>query len=192
MVMSTPEIPEEAIQAALAEIHASSGFRASPRMRELLGFLVESRLSGQSQMKGWTVAVEVFGAPVATSERGEGLVRRSMARLRQLLTAYYADEGKDAPVRIELHRGCYLPEFHLATPSASMPDENTERPALLLLVEQPRRLTDDGELDWLATGLTEELVASLNGYADAFTAVHATFVDAARQDRAEATGARLT
>lgn len=142
-------------------------------------------------MKGWTVAVEVFGAPVATPERCEGLVRRSMTRLRQLLTAYYADEGKDEPICIELIRGCYLPKFHLVTPSASMPDENTEWPALLLLVEQPRRLTEDGELDWLAAGLTEELVASLNGYADAFTAVHAPFADAAPQDRLEATGARL-
>ena len=47
--MSTSDISKEAIQAALAEIHASSGFRASPRMRELLAFLVESRLSGQNQ-----------------------------------------------------------------------------------------------------------------------------------------------
>lgn len=190
--MSSPETCPEAVRMALAAVHASRGFKTSPRMRELLDYLVESRLSGQNRLKGLTVGADVFGLPVDAPNHNEGLVRRSMTRLRQLLAAYYADEGKDAPVRIELSRGCYLPQLHLATPSASMTEENTERPALLLLVEQPRRLTDDGELDWLATGLTEELVASLNGYADAFTAVHAPFADATPQDRPEATGARLT
>lgn len=190
--ISNPESCPETVRKALAAIHASRGFKTSPRMRELLDYLVESRLSGQNRLKGLTVSADVFGLPGDATNHNEGLVRRSMTRLRQLLAAYYADEGKDAPVRIELIRGCYLPEFHLTTPLALMPDKNTERPALLLLVEQPRRLTDDGELDWLAAGLAEELVASLNGYADAFTAVHAPFADAASQDRPEANGSRLT
>lgn len=152
--MSNPKTCPEAVRMALAAVHASRGFKTSPRMRELLDYLVESRLSGQNRLKGLTVGADVFGLPVDAPNHNEGLVRRSMTRLRQLLAAYYADEGKDAPVRIELSRGCYLPQLHLATPSASMTEENTERPALLLLVEQPRRLTDDGELDWLATGLT--------------------------------------
>ena len=44
----------------------------------------------------------------------------------------------------------------------------------------------------VATGLTKGLIANLNGYADAFTAVHAPFPDAAPLDRPEATGVRLT
>ena len=188
--MSTPDIPHDAIRADLAAILASRGFQDSPRMRQLLSYLVEARLSGQERVKGWTVSVEVFGAPVDAPERNEGLVRRSMTRLRQLLAAYYVGEGRDAPLRILISAGCYLPEFRPVTPPTLVDDAN--QPPLLLLIEQPRRHGADAELDWVATGLTEELVASLNGYADAFTAVHSPFADAASQDRPEANGSRLT
>ena len=189
--MSTPDIPHDAIRANLAAILDSPGFRASPRMRQLLSYLVEARLSGHKQVKGWTVSVEVFGAPVDAPERNEGLVRRSMARLRQLLAAYYVGEGRDAPLRILISAGCYLPQFQRAMPPPA-PVEAADKPPLLLLIEQPRLVTGDGELDWVASGLTDELLASLNGYADAFTAVHAPSANAAPQDRPEANGARLT
>ena len=114
--MSKPDIPHDGIRANLAAILDSPGFRASPRMRQLLSYLVEARLSGHKHVKGWTVSVEVFGAPVDAPERNEGLVRRSMARLRQLLAAYYVGEGRDAPLRILISAGCYLPEFRRATP----------------------------------------------------------------------------
>jgi len=109
-------------------------------------------------------------------ERGEGLVRRSMVRLRELLAAHYADEGRAAPVRIVLRSGCYLPEFQVAAGSEAA--GNPDKPARLLLVERPRTLDGDVELALLALGLTEELIASLSGYADAFTAVHMPPADA--------------
>ena len=173
--MSTPDIPHDGIRAALAAILASPGFRASPRMRQLLSYVVEARLSGQQRLKAWTVSTEVFGGPTDALDRGEGLVRRSMARLRERLAAYYADEGQAAPVRIVLRSGCYLPEFRFATRPQPLADAGW--PARLLLVEPPRVLGGDAELELLALGLTEELIASLSGYADAFTAVHAPVAD---------------
>lgn len=177
--MSTPDIPQGTIRAAVAAILASPGFRASPRMRQLLSYLVESRLADQERLKAWTVSVEVFATPADALERGEGLVRRSMARLRQLLAAYYADEGQGAPVRIVLRSGCYLPEFQAATSPQSI--AGAGRPSRLLLVEQPRILDGNAELELLAVGLTEELIASLGSYADVFTAVHAPFADGVPQ-----------
>ena len=144
--MSTPDIPHDAIRANLAAILASPGFRASPRMRQLLSHLVEARLSGQERVKGWTVSVEVFGAPVDAPERNEGLVRWSMARLRQLLADYYAGERRDAPLRILISAGCHQPEFRPVTPPTLVDDANQPP---LLLIEQPRRHGADAELDWL-------------------------------------------
>ena len=86
--MSTPDIPHDAIRTALAAILASPGFRARPRMRQLLSYVVEARLSGQERLKAWTLSTEVFATPKDAHERGEGLVRRSMVRLRELLAAY--------------------------------------------------------------------------------------------------------
>ena len=186
--MSSPDIPHEVIRSALAAILESRGFQASPRMRQLLNYLVEARLSGQKQVKGSMVSVEVFATPVDAPERNEGLVRRSMTRLRQLLAAYYAGEGRDAPLRILISAGCYLPEFHRATPPTAA--DAAVRPPLLL-IEEPRQHGGDAELEWVATGLTEELFASLSGYADAFTAVHAPFADGVSPDRPESGEGRL-
>ena len=71
-------------------------------------FVVEQTLAGQGdRLKGYTIAVEVFGRPTDFDAQTDPLVRVEAGRLRRRLIEYYADEGRDDPVRLELPRGSY-------------------------------------------------------------------------------------
>jgi len=45
------------------------------------------------------------------------IVRVEAGKLRKRLEEYYADEGAAAPVRIEVPKGSYVPQFLLAAPT---------------------------------------------------------------------------
>jgi len=73
-----------------------------------LRYVVEQTLAGQGErLKGYTIAVEVFARPPDFDAQTDPLVRVEAGRLRRRLIEYYADEGRDDPVRLELPRGSY-------------------------------------------------------------------------------------
>jgi adenylate cyclase len=87
---------------------ASRCFEQAGRSSSFLRFVVEQTLAGQGdRLKGYTVAVEVFGRPPDFDAQSDPLVRVEAGRLRRRLIEYYADEGRDDPVRIDLPRGSY-------------------------------------------------------------------------------------
>jgi len=85
-------------------------------------------------------------------------------RLRGLLDAYYAGEGREDPVRFLLAKGSYVPEF--AEPRASGPGVAVGPARILLTVERLVLLGGPPDQDYLAAGLTDELVASLSRFGD--------------------------
>lgn len=96
------------VRAALERILASRCFEQAARSSSFLRFVVEQTLAGQGdRLKGYTIAVEVFGRPADFDAQSDPLVRVEAGRLRRRLIEYYADEGRDDPVRIELPRGSY-------------------------------------------------------------------------------------
>lgn len=121
------------MRAALERVLASRCFEQAARSSSFLRYVVEQTLAGQGErLKGYTIAVEVFGRPVDFDAQSDPLVRVEAGRLRRRLIEYYADEGRDDPVRIELPRGSYsvASSYHgrHAAPSAAvllgpMPDQ---------------------------------------------------------------------
>ena len=96
------------IRAQLERILASRCFEQAARSSGFLRFVVEQTLAGQGErLKGYTIAVEVFGRPPDFDAQTDPLVRVEAGRLRRRLIEYYADEGRDDPVRLELPRGSY-------------------------------------------------------------------------------------
>ena len=96
------------IRAELERILASRCFEQAARSSSFLRFVVEQTLAGQGErLKGYTIAVEVFGRPPDFDAQTDPLVRVEAGRLRRRLIEYYADEGRDDPVRLELPRGSY-------------------------------------------------------------------------------------
>jgi adenylate cyclase len=128
---------------------ASRCFEQAGRSSSFLRFVVEQTLAGQGErLKGYTVAVEVFGRPPDFDAQSDPLVRVEAGRLRRRLIEYYADEGRDDPVRIDLPRGSYsiVSSFNGAqvrdapvksAASAAVPQ--MERPAVSDAAENRRR-----------------------------------------------------
>jgi adenylate cyclase len=96
------------VRAALERVLSSRCFERAARSTNFLRFVVAATLAGETErLKGYAIAVEVFGRPASFDARSDPLVRVEALRLRQRLTEYYADEGAADSVRLDLPRGGY-------------------------------------------------------------------------------------
>src|ERR1044071_4416587 len=96
------------IQAQLARILGSRCFEQAGRSSKFLRFAAEQTLAGQGErLKGYTVAVEVFGRPADFDAQNDPLVRVEAGRRRRRLAEYYAGEGRRDELRVDLPRGGY-------------------------------------------------------------------------------------
>jgi hypothetical protein len=113
------------VRAALERIAGSAPFHASPALVAFLGFVVEEVLAGRgANLKAYTVATLGLGRGSDFNPQSDAIVRTEARRLRRALAAYYAEAGREDPVRITLPLGSYAPRFTLGhAPSA------TARPA---------------------------------------------------------------
>lgn len=116
--------PDEAsILEALARILASDSFARSDRARKLIDYLVRTELAGQAdRLKGFAVAVDVFGKDGDFDPSTDAVVRVQAGRLRDLLETYYASEGAGDALRIVVPRGTYVPVY-VASGTHAAPDE---------------------------------------------------------------------
>lgn len=139
--------PEE-VSAELDTILLSPGFERSERIQRFLRFICELTLKGESsRINEYLIGSEVFQRGPSYSPSEDSVVRRQALTLRQKLQEYYATEGRDHHVRIELPVGRYIPVFRKTEatvkslpdpppPAAAPPDETKEEvstaPARLL------------------------------------------------------------
>ncbi|TCM22271.1 TolB-like protein [Novosphingobium sp. PhB165] len=97
-------------QDALSRVVGSATFRSSPRLAELLTHLVTQTVAGHAdRLKGYAIALDVFGRDEDFDASSDSIVRVQMTRLRKALVEHYAGEGQDDPVRIVIQRGSYVP-----------------------------------------------------------------------------------
>lgn len=95
----------------LARIEQSQAFHGSPRHRALLRYLVDRMLAEDiATLKESVIAVEVFRRSASHFDpKLDSIVRVETRRLRARLGSYFSGEGRDAPLRIELPIGSYVP-----------------------------------------------------------------------------------
>ncbi len=137
-----PQAPpgEADVRTELERILRSRCFEQAGRSSEFLKFVVEQALAGNSErIKGYTIAIEVFQRPPDFDAQSDPLVRVEAGRLRRRLMEYYVAEGHANPVRIDLPRGGYAPEFRF-TQVADSPAEPTPLPARPKLASRWRRI----------------------------------------------------
>jgi Tfp pilus assembly protein PilF len=109
------QVETEALGGAAARrqlelVLASAEFVRNDRQSQFLRFLVERHLEGRDhELKESVVAVEVFGRDPGYDPKTDGIVRTEAMRLRTRLGRYYAAEGSQDPVVIELPKGGYRP-----------------------------------------------------------------------------------
>ena len=107
---------------ALQAILATEKFEAAPQMSAFLRYVVEQASEGnQSRIKAFTVAVDALGKPETFDPQNDPVVRVLAGRLRATLTAYN-EEHPNAPVKITMTKGSYVPEFHRQQSAATHPD----------------------------------------------------------------------
>jgi hypothetical protein len=113
---SVSEVRDE-IQA----ISRSRLFAQSRRRIELLEYLCNMVLLGrQDEIKESTIALELFARTSEFDDKKDAIVRVEAHRLRQRLAKYYATEGSQDRLVIELIPGGYIPRFIVRPPEQAV------------------------------------------------------------------------
>ncbi|WP_436636862.1 tetratricopeptide repeat protein [Microbaculum sp. FT89] len=134
----------------MERILSSPDLQASDRRRAFLRYVVEETLAGRAdRLKGFTVALAVFGRDETFDSQTDPVVRLEARRLRRDLDSYYVDAGSDDPVRISIPKGSYVPHFEWHDPALAAKAPSAER-------EARTKLPGSGE----APGISEEIAAT--------------------------------
>ena len=149
--------PDE-VRAQMRRILADPTFQASPARRELLRFVVEETLAGRAdRLKGFTIALAVFGRKDDFDPQSDPVVRVEARRLRRDLHSYYVTAGKRDPVVISIPKGGYVPHFEWrdvdTAPDAPPPGDARPRRYWLAIALLAGAFL--GVFGWLGAGLLD-------------------------------------
>lgn len=133
----------------------SHTLQGSESLCKLLRYLADHAIKHPGvALKEYQIATEVFGRPADFDPHLDSLVRVQAGRLRGKLAEYYASEGANDPIIVELRKGAYTLAFHSATSSGPiLANDRDAEPS----VPMPAR---DSSLPW-KIGLGTFLVLAL-------------------------------
>jgi len=187
--MATAEGAGQSVRQELERVLSSACFARSEGLSRLLRFLVEGQQEGrEAELKESTIGVEVYGRKPDYDPRRDSTVRSEVKRLRALLTKYYATEGSQNLLVIELPKGGYLPSFRKIEPAPVLSQARPKRFRLAaclaglavattavvawsvahngapipIAVLPLVNLSQDPADDYLADGLTSEIISELS------------------------------
>jgi hypothetical protein len=135
MVTNKPSLSEDFcpadIRAQMERILASAHFKSSKRLQRFLTFIVEETLAGRSDAtKERLLGIEVFDREPGYDLADDPIVRVTAGDLRKRLAQYYVETGHSTEIRIELHAGSYVPQFHhppqIGSPKPKLPEPAPE------------------------------------------------------------------
>ncbi len=93
----------------------------------MLRFVVEETLAGRgNRLKGFALAIAVFGRDETFNSQSDPVVRFEARRLRRDLDSYYMNAGRGDPVRITIPKGGYSPHFELQPHADPSHDQQSE------------------------------------------------------------------
>ncbi len=118
MSSSLTELSPEDKKKALESVLRSRTFTRSEQLRAFLRYVCHLELAGRGEeISEYRIAVEALGRPQNYTTAEDSAVRSRAHALRSKLEEFYSHEMPDAPVRIEMIKGSYRPNF-----AARMPD----------------------------------------------------------------------
>jgi hypothetical protein len=124
------QIAKEEKLTQLDKILHGRALQGSENLKAFLRFVVGRAIEGQeSQLKEYVIATEVFGRGKGFDSRIDSVVRVQAGRLRTKLQEYYATEGKEDEIVIDLPKGQYTPVFSYARRSDER-ESNGEAPSV--------------------------------------------------------------
>jgi len=150
-------------------------FEATPRMRDLLRFVVAETLAGRAhRLRGKAIARAVFGRGQDFDPAHDPVVRTQAGRLRRALERYFLLAGGRDPVRIDIPKGAYVPVFTRQAPSRTRVSDQVDvdphparaLPGPTISVEPLWDPNGNPDQLFLLNGVCEELVGALNRFRD--------------------------
>jgi hypothetical protein len=116
------EAKKSAVSVELERILESAAFHTSRRSRQFLSYVVRQTLSGHGeQLKERAIGIDVFGRSPEDITAESSVVRKQAGEVRRRLEQYYKAVNGNAPVRIELPVGSYIPVFCFSAAGHSDP-----------------------------------------------------------------------
>jgi len=117
-------------------VASGPAFGRSCRLRELFLFLCNRKSADPGGgVREHEIGIEVFGRHPDYDTAQDAIVRVQVSQLRKRLEQYFASEGRDEPIVIEIPKGTYTPVFH-SRESNSSPDRPSELPPPRLLTRR--------------------------------------------------------
>ncbi len=102
----------------LDRLTASHALHGSESLCKLLRYVAAHALDHPGvPLKEYQIATEVFGRPADFDPQVDSTIRVQAGRLRVKLAEYYASEGADDAILVELPKGTYVPIFRHRTNS---------------------------------------------------------------------------
>ena len=101
-------------------IENSHTFHSSESLRRLFRYLADHALERPgASLKEYQIATEVFGRPTDFDPQLDSTIRVQAGRLRMKLAEFYASEGADDAVLVEMPKGGYVLSFQARTPDSA-------------------------------------------------------------------------
>jgi hypothetical protein len=121
MNVTRAQVPQrEQYLAQIDRLLNSHVLHGSESLCKLLRYLAEHALDHPgSPLKEYQIATEVFGRSPNFDPQSDSTIRVQAGRLRLKLAEYYASEGADEPIQVEIPKGTYVVSFHRREPSAA-------------------------------------------------------------------------
>jgi len=143
--LSVTSVQVDEKDARLEQVHKlvnSHVLRGSESLCKLLQYLAHHVLHHPGvSIKEYQIATEVFGRPADFDPHLDATIRVQAGRLRSKLAEFYASEGAEDPILVEMPKGNYTLSFHvrLQDPTRNHASAAHEPPAEAANAGQPPR-----------------------------------------------------
>jgi len=151
------------IRRELEKILSSSMFRTADRMARFLRFVVEETLQGRGDnLNELLLGMDVYDRDRKFDPRVDSIVRVDAGRLRAKLREFYASEGANSQIVIEIPKGSYKAVFKRLQDKRPLRSPRLPVATKALAVLPFADLSPGGDTQLLGAAVVEELVHALS------------------------------
>jgi hypothetical protein len=116
-VQNAEEPTVEERRALIQRVAASEQFSRSARLRDFLLYVgMQSLKEGCPEIHEQEIGAKVFGRPLSYDRSQDNIVRVNASELRKRIELYFATDGAQEPLILEIPRGGYKPAFQRRVP----------------------------------------------------------------------------